>query len=296
MLRVTGLQCLVEADDAHWQCQLRGRLKAGPKRTTSPVVAGDWVEFNATAGGQGVVEKVQPRFSKISRATSGSKSSKPQEQILAVNCDQCIVVAAALRPELRPGFIDRAFVMAVKGAMEPVLCVNKIDLDLKDAWRGVSRVYEKLGYRVFNTSAETGEGIDSLSEALEKRVTAFVGQSGVGKSTILNRINPDFTLPTNPLMRRHDRGRHTTSAAQLMRLSAHSYVADTPGIKELQPWGVDRDSLADYFVEMAPLVEQCQFRDCAHVSEPGCAVQEAVERGQIDRSRYDGFRGIERGL
>ena len=296
MIRVSGLQCLVETDDEQWQCELRGRLKAGPRQTTSPVVAGDWVEFNQTSGGRGVVEVVHPRYSKISRATSGSKPSKSQEQILAVNCDQCFVVVAARRPDLRPMFIDRAFVMAVKGSMEPVLCVNKIDLDSGDTWRAVSQVYEKLGYRVFNTSAETGEGIDSLSEALDKRVSAFVGQSGVGKSTILNRINPDFTLPTNPLMRRHDRGRHTTSATQLMRLGADSYVADTPGVKELQPWGVDRDSLADYFIEMAPLVKQCQFRNCAHVTEPGCAVQEAVERGHIDRSRYDGFRGIERGL
>ena len=286
VLRVSGIQCLVEAGSKQWLCEPRGRLKSRSPATNNPIVAGDWVEFDATSDDRGVVEEIHPRHSQISRATSGSRS---QEQVLAVNADQCIIVVAVRRPALRQAFIDRAVVMAVKGHMEPVLCFNKIDLDPDGCWRSVGTVYESIGYRVHALSALTGAGFEAFSASLENKVSTLVGQSGVGKSTILNRLKPDLQLPTNPLMRKHDRGRHTTSAVELMQLGSGSYVADTPGIKQLQPWGVDRQSLAAYFVEMAPLVNDCRFRDCTHLTEPDCAILQAVESGRIDSSRYEGF-------
>ncbi len=222
--------------------------------------------------------------------------SRPCEQILAANVDCFAVVVAARKPAVRPGFIDRALVMAQEGKVEPLICFNKIDLTEGPAVHGVERIYGDLGYRVLLTSARTGEGIDDLTKMLAGRVSALVGQSGVGKSTILNCIDPSLNLPTSGLMKRHDRGRHTTSSVHLHRLPRGGYVADTPGVKSLQPWGVNRGQLIKYFVEMVPLTGHCRFRDCTHIQEPGCAIREAVESGTITGLRYEGFKRIQESL
>ena len=135
-----------------------------------------------------------------------------------------------------------------------------------------------------------------MAELLAGRVSALVGQSGVGKSTILNRIDPGLNLPVSGLMKRHDRGRHTTTSVHLHRLPRGGYVADTPGVKALQPWGINRGQLTEYFVEMAPLTGKCRFRDCTHVNEPGCAIRAAVESGAIAGLRYEGFKRIQESL
>ena len=290
VVRVSGLQCVVEMGDEQWQCDLRGRLKAGVRESTSPVITGDWVEVEPTAPATGIVGKVYPRYSKFSRLASGSR---PYEQIMAVNLDQLIVVVATRNPSLRIGFIDRAVVMALSGNIQPVICINKIDLDPGGSIRPTAQVYQDLGYQVCSTSAKTGEGMESLEELLKDRVSAFIGHSAVGKSSLLNKIDPDLSIKTDRLMMKHDRGRHTTAAAQLYRLKKDGgYVTDTPGIKELQLWQIDRTNLVDYFTEMAPLVGDCQFRDCIHVHEPGCAVRQAVEQGEIAPIRYDGYKRI----
>ena len=254
---------------------------------SSPVVAGDWVELSVDAAGEeGVVEEIHPRSSKISRASVGAR---PHEQLFAVNVDLCVVVVSTREPALRPGFIDRAIVVGLSGNAAPVVCLNKIDLDRDGACQDVAALYRRLGYTVAMTSAATGEGIDDLKQVLRHKTAAFMGQSGVGKSSILNRIEPGLGIRTNVLMAKHDRGRHTTTATQLHRLGGGMYIADTPGVKQLQPYGVDKPELADYFVEMAPLIADCHFRDCLHVTEPGCAVRAALAAGAIDPSRYEGY-------
>ena len=293
ILRVSGLQSLVEADATQWLCELRGRLKSAQRVSTSAVVAGDWVEFTATGEASGIIEDVYPRVSKISRVASGTR---PYEQLLAANVDLLIIVIAARNPSTRPGFVDRALVAAQIGELEPVICINKVDLDPENGFRDLADTYRRLGYRIALTSAETGDGMDDLKAIFGGRVSALVGQSGVGKSSLLNYLDPDLGIATGELMRRHDRGRHTTSAVQLHPLVFGGYVADTPGIKQLRPWGLDRATLVRYFVEMAPLADQCRFRDCFHREEPGCAIVEAVERGEIAPARYDGFRRIEASL
>lgn len=291
VLRVTGLQCEIEADGRDWTCQLRGRLKRGLRQASSPVVAGDWVDFSTSSadGSDGVVEQVDPRRSKISRASAGAK---PYEQIFAANVDQCVVVASARQPALRPGFIDRAIVATLLGNAEPVVCINKIDL-AQDAGScdAIVTLYRDLGYRVVLTSAATTEGIDALMNLLVGKTSAFMGQSGVGKSSILNCLEPGLGIRTNGLMTKHDRGRHTTTATQLHRLEeGRIYVADTPGIKHLHPFGLEPADVVRYFAEMAPLADDCQYRDCLHLTEPGCAVQAACEGGKIDVLRYDSYR------
>ena len=293
VLRVSGLQSTVEADGRSWQCEIRGRMKAGPREIQSPVATGDWVEFEPTTESTGVIEERHPRHSKLSRTRAGNR---PCEQILAANVDCFAVVVAARQPAVSPGFIDRALVIAHEGKVEPLICLNKIDLMKDPVVHEAVRIYGDLGYRVLLTSARTGEGIDALAETLAGRVSALVGQSGVGKSTILNCIDPSLNLPAAGLMKRHDRGRHTTASVHLHRLPRGGYVADTPGVKSLQPWGVNRRQLTRYFVEMAPLAGQCRFRDCTHIREPGCAIRDAVESGRIAGIRYEGFKRIQQSL
>ena len=293
VLRVSGLQSMVEAEGRSWQCEIRGRLKAGPRDAQSPVATGDWVEFEPTTESTGVIEERHPRHSKLSRTMSGSR---PCEQILAANVDCFVVVVAARRPAVSPGFIDRALVMAQEGKVEPLICLNKIDLIDCSSPHEVESIYGGLGYRVLLTSAKTGEGIDDLATMLAGSVSALVGQSGVGKSTILNCIDPSLDLATSGLMKRHDRGRHTTTSVHLHRLPGGGYVADTPGIKSLQPWGVNRGKLTRYFVEMAPLTGRCRFRDCTHIHEPGCAIRDAVKSGRITGLRYEGFKRLQESL
>ena len=288
VLWVSGRHCQIEAGDRDWTCQLRGRLKRGHRLTSSPVVAGDWVEFiSAPDGIEGVVEHVHPRLSKIARASAGTKA---HEQIFAANVDQCIVVVSASQPALRPRFIDRAIVVTLMGNTEPVLCINKIDLEPAASYRVVAELYRSLGYRVLLTSANTKEGTDELLQLLKNKTSAFMGQSGVGKSSILNCIEPGLAIRTNVLMANHDRGKHTTTLTQLHRLGEGIYVADTPGIKRLQPFGLNQSELVRYFVEMKPLATDCHYRDCLHMTEPRCAVSAAHDAGKIDSLRYESYQ------
>ena len=290
VIRVSGLQHLVEVEKEQWQCDIRGRLKEGMRATTAPVIVGDWVEVQQTGEKTGVIESVHPRFSKFSREASGKR---PFEQIVAVNLDQLIVVVAARKPAPKVGFVDRAVVTALKGCMKPVICVNKVDLDREGVRFSLAEMYRPLGYTVCFTSALSGEGVEEFGDLLQDRVSAIVGQSGVGKSSLLNRIDPHLSIKTQEIMKQHDRGRHTTTVTQLYPLMpVRGYIADTPGIKELRLWDVKRSELVDFFVEMNELVGNCQFRDCSHMHEPGCAVREGVEQGDINTVRYDGYRRI----
>ena len=289
IIRVSGLQCLVEVERSHWQCEIRGRLKAGCRKTSSPVVAGDWVDVLPTAERTGVIEAVHPRSSKFSRGASGGR---PIEQILFVNMEQLVVVVAARQPRPQRGFIDRAIIMAIKGNLQPVVCVNKVDLVSEEAVGTLTAPYEALGYPIYRTSAVQGNGMDEFKEALINRSTAVVGQSGVGKSTLLNGLEPGLGLKTKEIMERHDRGRHTTTVVHLFKLQEGGYVADTPGVKELRLWGIKPAELETYYPELEPLRGQCQFGDCSHLHEPGCAVRAAVADGRIASARYEGYRRI----
>ena len=289
VLRVSGLQSIVESNGQYWQCEIRGRLKSGRRQTSAPLATGDWVEFKKTTDSTGIVESRLPRNSKISRMSSGER---PYEQVIAANIDQFAIVVAVKHPTVSPGFIDRALVTAMVGQVEPIICLNKIDLLTGSQSCDIEEIYGSLGFRILKTSCETGEGLEVLEAILADRMSALVGQSGVGKSTLLNKILPGIDLPTSGLMKKHDRGRHTTTSVHLHSLPKGGYVADTPGIKGLQLWGVLRHELVKYFTEMAPYVEHCQFRDCSHIHEPSCAIRSAVKSGSISSLRYEGFQRI----
>ena len=290
VVQVSGLQCLVEAAGQRLTCDLRGRIKAGTRRTTSPVIVGDWVEVESTRPGAGVVAGIEPRQSRFSRLASGPRS---YEQVVAVNLDLLVVVVSIRNPALKVGFIDRALIMALKGGMAAAVCINEVDLDPGPEAERIAEVYRRLGHSVCLTSARTGEGLGAFEALLQDRDSVVVGHSGVGKSSLLNRLDPDLAIKTRELMTSHDRGRHTTAAVQLYPLpGGGGHVADTPGIKELQLWQVGRAALAEYFPEMVPLVENCRFRDCLHLHEPGCAVRDAVDRGEMAAIRYEAYERI----
>lgn len=292
VLRVSGWEVLVGDDDgAQHLCQLRGRIKAGPRRARGQVVAGDRVDWQPTEPGRGVVEAILPRRNHVSRVSAGTR---PQQQMMVANVDHFVVVAAVQEPALRRGFLDRALVVAHSGGVEGVIiCLNKIDLDGEHERDETVRLYRGLGYRVIEASAATGEGMDELVAHFHTGISVLVGPSGAGKSSILNRVEPGLALRTQELMRHHDRGRHTTTSSQLHPLRGGGFVADTPGVKQLQPWGIPADELVGYFPEMAPLTQYCQFRDCSHLHEPGCGVRDAVAAGQIEPTRYDSFERIQ---
>lgn len=294
VVRAFGWAFDVHIGDRTVRCELRGRLKASERKTTSPVCVGDRVQVALHSSQAGTIEEIGERRSKLSRKASGTT---PFEQVIAANLDQLVIVAATQTPKLRLGLVDRLVVTALTGNMAPVLCINKMDLVAsRDGIERVVAPYRELGYPVLLTSALTGEGLHALSAQLKDRLSAFVGQSGVGKSFLLNVLEPGLGIKTQGLMARNDRGKHTTASAALHPLSGGGYVADTPGIKELGLWGVDTSCLLDLFPDLRSALTQCRFRNCAHIHEPGCSLKAAVESGRAPRERYESYLRMLRSL
>jgi len=287
VLRTSGQLCLVEINDEVHQCQIRGRLKAGNRLSNSPVVAGDWVDVQISGiGKDGVIEDVRPRKSHFTRAVLGRKS---YNQVILANVDQLLIVVSIRQPRFKPGFVDRAIISALRGNLNPIIVVNKTDLIDHDILENETRLYQDLDYPVYFTSVKNKTGIDNIVNSLEGFVTAVVGQSGVGKSSLLNYVAPNLNLKTAEIMAQHDRGRHTTTAVQLFRYFSGSYLADTPGVKQLHLSGIESNQLAYYFSEMRDLTKNCKFRNCSHLNEPECAVILALQDGLISKSRYNSY-------
>lgn len=234
----------------------------------------------------GVIEAVYPRKTTLVR------QYEDRVQVLAANVDQAIIVASPLDPPLRPHLLDRFIVAAHKGDLRPVLCINKMDIDLADEGReAVDEVlgrYEALGYRVLRTSATSGLGIDTLRAELKDRTSVVIGMSGVGKSSLLNAVQPGMKLRTGD-MDREGRGQHTTTTAELLKLAFGGYVVDTPGIRQFELAHIAANELESLFPEFVDLVAKCRYPDCKHLQETGCAIRAAMEAGEIHPERYDSF-------
>lgn len=242
----------------------------------------------------GVIERVDARASCLSRS-----DRRGREHVLVANCDQIVIVASVSQPRLKPHLVDRYLVAAHKGNLRPIICFNKSDLNALDAdyedddYTGprltVDELYDeytRLGYRCLHTSATTGAGLDDLRAALRDHISVLSGQSGVGKSSLINAIQPGLELTVSEVSAENEKGRHTTSHARLLRLSFGGYVVDTPGIRQFDLWAVAPGELEACFVEFVPLVAQCRFSDCFHDQADGCAVQAAVDAGEISVRRY----------
>jgi ribosome biogenesis GTPase len=289
----SGFFWVETADIGKIVCRLRGRLMEEAQASDIAAI-GDRVCISMNADGTGVIEEVLPRTSVISRAarTEGSRGagSPEREQVIIANADQLLLVFAAAQPAPNPRLIDRFLVIGEKADLERiVLVLNKIDLDADGASRTLFETYAQLGYPVIHTSALEGIGIEALRELLRDKISVFTGPSGVGKTSLLNQIQPGLGRAVKAVSRYHQEGIHTTRDSELVRLETGGYLADTPGIRTLNIWDVEPEELDAYYVEIAERVAGCRFGDCTHRSEPGCAVRAAVEAGAISRARYESY-------
>ena len=265
-------------------CQLRGKLKQG--RAVGDIAAlGDHVQVTVLADGSGVIEEIEERRRAIVRMDPRPRGV--YQQVLLANPDQAVFVFACAHPDPKLRMLDRFLVVAEKQKVPPIIIANKTDL-LSNA-EEIFGMYAQLGYRVIYTSVKEGRGIEELREALRGKISAFAGPSGVGKSSLLNALQPGLGLAVNEISTFMNKGKHTTVARQLFPLEGGGYVADTPGWKSLALWDTEPEEMDAYFPELAPLVAQCQFSDCSHTHEPGCAVLAALEAGRIHRERYESY-------
>lgn len=283
-----GVYRILDEEGRELDAFLRGRHKR-ETRTGDRVVAGDRLVVAPSEGGDGwVVEEVEPRDTELVRRKVGGH----RPRVVAANVDQVLVVMALDEPAFRPEVADRFLVLAETCRIPAVLVLNKIDLrEQTEAVQveALVEVYEGIGYPVIACSTISGDGLDALAEIMDQRVNVLIGPSGVGKSSLLNALYPDFELRTGEVSRRGGRGRHTTVGSRLLVLDGGGQVVDTPGFSEAASWGVSPEELDRAFPEFHEPAIRCRFRRCSHLHEPDCGVQAAVESGVIDPGRYESY-------
>ena len=282
---------LNEVSGERLECRLRGQFRIHGIKNTNPVIVGDRVEYDIEKDGTGVITQITPRKNYIERkSTNLSKIS----HLIAANIDLAFLVITLREPRTSLGFIDR-FLVAAEGFRIPVCLVfNKMDIYNeieKVVVEELSELYTNIGYQVLHTSVVTGKGIDELREKINGNVCLFSGHSGTGKSAIISAIDPTLNLRTGHISKIHNKGKHTTTFAEMFPL-AGGYMVDTPGIKEFGLIQYTKEEIRDYFPEIRAYNNRCKFDDCSHTHEPGCLVQEAVENGEIAKSRYLNYLAI----
>lgn len=288
VVAVRGLVAEVHDGQRVWPCTLRRLLRTRRIDGHHPIAVGDRVRFTTAADAEGavnegVIEWVAPRRGELKRRL------KRTDQTLVANLDQVVIVSSANMPPPKPHLIDRYIVATLAGNMTPVICLNKIDLDEGGRTAEVLEIYESLGYTTLATSVTRGDGIDRLREVLRGCKSVLAGQSGVGKSSLLNAVQPGLRLRVGDIIEQLQKGRHTTSTAELLTLEVGGYVVDTPGIRAFDVASVPAGEIEAYFAEFVDRLSDCKFADCTHLHEPGCAVRAAVEADEIHPSRYESY-------
>lgn len=287
VLSVHGLFNMVQTEDGRQvRCSVRRLLRTLATDERSIVATGDRVWFRPASGDEGLIERVEPRHGLLTRASRG------REHVLVANVDQVVIVMALAEPALKPHLIDRYLVSAEQGGIRPIICLNKADLVDPVIFQPLIGLYSQLGISVFLSSATTGVGIDQLRKLLPGRETVFSGQSGVGKSSLLNAIQPELALRVREVSEVNQKGKHTTTTAQLIRLDCGGWVVDTPGIRQFELWDIIPEEVEGFFPEFRPWVHLCAFPDCTHTHEERCAVKRAVARRQISDQRYISYLGL----
>jgi ribosome biogenesis GTPase / thiamine phosphate phosphatase len=281
-----GVYRIVLDDGRAVDASIRGRVKR-EARAGSRVVVGDRVQVEPGVEGAWTIEAVEARTSQVVRRSGPSRRAK----VVAANVDRMLVTVAALDPQPRLEVIDRLLVLAEADQLAATLVVNKIDLPgAEKAAEGLLELYRGVGYEALSVSAASGYRLSALEEVLSRGTSVLLGPSGVGKSSLLNALAPELALRTGELSGKSRRGRHTTVSSRLIRLDCGGLVADTPGFAEVGLWGVELVELDQCFPEMRALRDRCRFRGCTHLSEPECAVREALQKGEIPASRHASYR------
>lgn len=284
VLAVHGLYSTVQTDDGRRLiCATRRLLKTLATDQRHVVAAGDIVMVRPDSETTGVIERVEPREGVLSRTSRG------QQHVIVVNVDQLLIISSAAEPTLKPNLIDRFLVAAEANHIRPVICINKVDLIECADLQPLVGVYSQMGYQVLLTSVKTKQGIPQLRRMIEGQASVVAGQSGVGKSSLLNAIEPGLDLRVQRVSEENQKGRHTTTTAQLIPLECGGYVIDTPGIRQFQLWNVAPREIANYYRDIRPYVSLCRYPDCTHQHEDQCAVKDAVADGRIDARRYESY-------
>jgi len=295
VIRSTGSWYEVRTDGGEAvQARVRGKFRLEDRDVTNPVAVGDWVSLRMGADGTGLITELHDRTNKLSRRAAGRRVGR--EHVLVANVDHAWCVQASKLPAFTPGFVDRFLVMAEAYGIPAGLILNKVDLIEREEhveamayWQGL---YAGLGYPVLLTSAEDGTGVEDLRQRLAGRLSVVAGPSGVGKTSLLNAVEPGLGLRTAAVSEKTRKGRHTTTFAELHPVAGGGYVADTPGIREFGLWDMAPAELSGYFVEMREHLGECRFQPCTHDHEPGCAVKAAVEEDEIAPERYLSYLGL----
>jgi ribosome biogenesis GTPase len=281
----------VRTDKGDVICQLAGRLKKERQQTDLAAI-GDHVKISVQPDGPGVIDEVAERQRVLSRARPSGRESRDtlsdREQVIVANPDQVILVFSVRQPAPSLRKLDRMLVLTEREAIPTVICVTKLDLADSGEAEALFKPYSDIGYPVIYTSAETGQGLDELRETLAGKLSVLAGSSGVGKSSLLNALQPGLGLKVRQVSQATDKGLHTTRFSELIPFEG-GYVADTPGIRGVGLFDIEPSELDGYFREMAPLVEKCQFSDCSHQHEPKCAIREAVKQGKISPERFESY-------
>ncbi|HEY4722577.1 MAG TPA: ribosome small subunit-dependent GTPase A [Anaerolineae bacterium] len=293
VIKKTSGAYLVETSQGNLKCGLAGRLKN--ESHTDPVAIGDVVRWTEAGPDAGQIVEVLPRRNQLARRSAvPMPTAHAHEQIIAVNVDQVIAVFAAANPRPAWNLLDRYLVSAESAEISALICLAKMDLvegrPEAEEIRAVMAEYQTIGYPVILTSAVTGAGLKELNTALSDRLSVFVGKSGVGKTSLLNALEPDLGLRVQATSQSTGKGRHTTTHFEIFSLAGGGAIIDTPGIREFGLWDVEQDDLAWFFPEMRPFVGTCKFGlDCEHDQEPGCAIRKAVGAGMISPYRYQSY-------
>lgn len=294
VLSVHGLISYVEDERGRvFACGIRRVLKTLATNQRQVVVAGDRVYFRDAklpdGRLEGIIERIEPRYGALSR-TSWSR-----KHVVVANVEQALIVASAMEPRIKPNLIDRLIVTCERSGIKPVVCVNKIDLVDSATLVPLVGVYSRMGYQTVLFSAKTGFNLERLRRILVGKESVVVGQSGVGKSSALNSIDPTLNLKVGAVSHENDKGRHTTTTARLLKLNFGGYVVDTPGVRQFMLWDVEPKEVVGFYRDLRPYENLCKFPDCEHLFESTCAVKHSVADGRLDARRYESYLALRSG-
>jgi ribosome biogenesis GTPase len=282
---INNIYTVHHEDGREYLCRIKGKILGGSKSEYNPLAPGDLVEFEMDEHESGSIIKRLPRKNMMTRYNK----KRMADQVLAANLDGVICVCSPDKPPFRPTFIDRVILSA--GHIPVTILLNKIDQEISERVEQRLGYFRKIGHEIYYSNAKTGEGIEKLKALLSQGQFAFVGQSGVGKSSVLNHFAPDRQLKIGEISEKYNRGKHTTNYALMFQWSG-GWLVDTPGVREIEISGIQSYELASYYEDFVHLGDSCSMVNCTHIHEPGCVVQQAVAQGDVPLDRYEGYKKL----